>query len=464
MLENRIFYVIKLLLLLYLTSCTGEQKPNIILIYADDLGYGDLSSYGGDIPTPNIDRIGKEGIRFTEFYVAAPACTPSRYSLLTGCYPQRSRHGLDQVIMPGDDYHFDGAEVLLPEMLKAQGYTTGIMGKWHLGSLLPYYLPIYHGFDTFSGHKGGAVDYFRHAYGPLYDDWFVNGEPSEEEGYTTELITRHGIDFIEHAQEKSNPFFLFLSYNAPHYAKTDPDNTCGVTEVLDERIQDSLRVWNTLQAPAEYVNQFSHIKDVYRRMYTAMVANLDDNIGKVLTKLEEDDLMENTIIWFISDNGGYSVEMCRHASNGILKGEKATLQEGGIRIPAMVSWKGKIKPGQITHQFTCNVDIVPTLGAITGYTETLSDYPIDGTDISKVLLHQDTISNDRDFYWCYSNQTAFRRGKWKLYNYDELYNLRTDMSEENNLAAAYPDKLQELIQAFEQVDNTLEVYKKYKPN
>lgn len=459
--DNRIFYAIQLLLLLCLASCAGEQKPNIILIYTDDLGYGDLSSYGGDIPTPNIDRIGTEGIRFTEFYVAAPACTPSRYSLLTGCYPQRSRHGLDQVIMPGDDYHFDDAEVLLPEMLKTQGYITGIVGKWHLGDLHPSYWPTRHGFDVFSGHKGGAVDYFHHEYGPLYDDWFVNGAPSEEEGYTTELITRHGIDFIDQAREKSNPFFLFLSYNAPHYAKTDPTNTCGVTEVLDERIQDSLKVWNTLQAPAEYVKQFSHIKDVYRRVYAAMVANLDDNIGKVLDKLEEDDLIENTMIWFISDNGGYSIEMCRHASNGSLKGEKATLQEGGIRVPAMVRWKGKIQPGQISHQFICNVDIVPTLGAVTGYADTLSNYPIDGIDISKVLFQQDTIANERDFYWCYSNQTAFRRGDWKLYNYDELYNLKTDISEENNLAAAHPEKLQELIQAFEQVDNTLEVYKKY---
>src|SRR5690606_9145039 len=173
------------------------------------------------------------------------------------------------------------------------------------------------------------------------------------------------------------------------------------------------------------------------------------------------ELLDNTLIWFISDNGGYSIEMCRHASNGILKGEKATLQEGGIRVPAMVSWKGKIKPGQINHQFICNVDIVPTLGTITGYAATLSDYPIDGIDISEILLHQDTITINRDFYWCYSNQTAFRRGKWKLYNYDELYNLHTGAGEKNNLAGVYPDKLQELIHAFEQVDNTLEVYSKY---
>lgn len=458
--KKNIFVWVYLFLLLnllpYITKAEEDQKPNIIIIYADDLGYGDLSSYGGDIPTPNIDRIGKEGIQFTDFYVAAPACTPSRYSLLTGCYPQRSRHGLDRVIMPGQDHHFDKNEVTLAELLKSQNYITGIIGKWHLGSNQPSYLPKQHGFDVFTGHKGGCIDYFYHVYGAMGNFWFVNGKPAVEEGYSTELITDHAIDFIEQVKDNSNPFFLYLPYNAPHYGKTDPDNIPDVTVSLGEGTYDNYRVMNSLQAPEKYVNQFSHVKDPYRKVYSAMVASLDDNVGRLMSKLEKEGLLNNTIIWFISDNGGYSEKFHGHASNGVLRGEKATLWEGGIRIPALVSWKGKIEPNQVISQPACNMDIVPTLGAITGFADTLSYLPIDGKDISQVLFNQETI--ERDIFWQYGNQSALRRGDWKLQNYEELYNLKSDIGEKNNLAVEYPDKLKELQQAFEQVDSTLKAY------
>lgn len=435
------------------TLAQENRKPNVIIIYADDLGYGDLSSYGGDIPTPNIDRIGEEGIRFTDFYVTAPACTPSRYSLLTGTYPQRSLHHLDQVIMPGQDHHLDEGEVTLAELLRQQGYKTAIVGKWHLGSNKPSYLPMHHGFDVFSGHKGGCIDYFTHVYGGMGNFWFVNGEPAEETGYSTELITSHAIDFIDLVKDHAQPFFLYIPYNAPHYGKTDPDTIPEVTVSLGEGTYGTYKTMNSLQAPEAYVNRFAHVKDPYRRVYSAMVSSLDDNVGRVLSKLESEGLSGNTMVWFISDNGGYAEKLYGHASNGLLRGEKATLWEGGIRVPALVRWKGKIRPHQVVSQPACNIDVLPTLGAITGFAETLLPLPVDGKDISKVLFDQTTI--ERDIYWRYNDQTAFRRGEWKLHNENELYNLKSDVGEKNNLAAKYPDKLKELRKAFEQMDDTL---------
>ena len=430
-----------------------EPKPNIIIIYADDLGYGDLSSYGGDIPTPNIDRIGQAGIRFTDFYVSAPVCTPSRYSLLTGSYPQRSLHSLDQVIMPGDKNHFDESEVTLAELLADQGYLTAITGKWHLGSAQPSYLPMNQGFDTFSGHKAGCIDYFHHVYGGIGNFWFVDGQPAQEEGYSTELITNHAIDVVSQMKEEDDPFFLYVPYNAPHFGKTDPDRVPEVTLALSEGTHSGYKIMNSLQAPKEYINRFSHIQDPYRRLYCAMVASLDDNVGRLLAKLEEEDLLNNTMIWFISDNGGYAETYHGHASNGVLRGEKATLWEGGIRVPAMVCWPGTIAPNQIVSQPVCNVDIVPTLGAIVGFSDMLTNLPIDGINISPVIFEQKTI--DRDIFWKYKDQRAFRRGDWKLHNQDELYNLSSDISEQNNLADTYPDKLKALQQAYDQTNNTL---------
>jgi arylsulfatase A-like enzyme len=448
-----------LFFLLNLLSCntkkevaeTPDPNPNIIIMYADDLGYGDLGSYGGDIPTPNIDRLGKEGIRFTDFYVSAPVCTPSRYSLLTGRYPHRAQHGLSAVIMPGDDHHFDESELTLAQLLHSRGYGTAIIGKWHLGANQPSYLPMQHGFELFTGHKGGCIDYFYHVYGGMGNFWFVNGTPAVEEGYSTELITDHALDFIEKAREKTTPFFLYLPYNAPHFGKTDPDSIPEVTVSLFEGTYKDYKIMNSLQAPEKYVQQFSHREDPYRRTYSAMVASLDENVGRVLDKLEEEGLSENTMIWFISDNGGYAETYHGHASNGPLKGEKATLWEGGIRVPALLRWKGKIAPNQVVAQPVCNVDIVPTLGAITGYADTLQHLPIDGRDISQVLFDQQTL--ERDIFWQYGEQTAFRRGDWKLHNFDELYNLKSDIGEQNNLAAQHPDKLQELQQAYEQIAN-----------
>lgn len=428
------------------------KNPNIIIIYADDLGYGDLSSYGSEIPTPNIDRIGKEGIRFTNFYAAAPVCTPSRFSLLTGSYPQRSLHGLTQVIMPGSTSYIDESETTIAEYLKTADYATAIIGKWHLGLKYKNSSPIDYGFDKFYGFKGGAIDYYYHAYAMQSLDWYVDNILTKEQGYSTDLLTKHALDFINLSKNKSNPFFIYLPYNAPHYGKTDADSiTDGYTIAVSEARASGPTVINSLQAPKSYVEKFSHIQNKYRRVYAAMLSNLDDNIGKLLNKLEKDGLLNNTMIWFMSDNGGYSETQQKHANNGLLRGEKAGLYDGGIRVPAMVLWKGRIKSNQVISTPVCNIDLLPTICSILKIKKPLTSPVVDGKDISSLIFKNK--STPRDIYWRYNKQSAIRSGKWKLVNGIELYDLEKDISEKLNLASTYPEIVKTLQQKFEAIDN-----------
>ena len=438
------------------STCVAQKmktkRPNIIIIYVDDLGYGDLGIYGSEIPTPNIDRIGKEGIRFTQFYDAAPVCTPSRYSLLTGSYPQRSIHQLTNALMPGDKNYLDTAEKTIAEYLKSVNYITAIIGKWHLGLENKNSSPIDHGFDKFYGFKGGAIDYYYHAYAKQSLDWYVDNTLSPEKGYSTDLLTGHAIGFIDEVKNKPNPFFLYLPYNAPHYGKTNTDRiTEGYTVAVSEAKAAGPNVINSLQAPKEYVEKFSKIENRYRRVYAAMISNLDDNIGKLLNKLEKNGLLETTMIWFISDNGGYSQTQQKHASNGALRGEKASLYEGGIRVPAMVWWKGKIKTNQVVAAPVCNVDLLPTICSLVKINGSVSSPVIDGKDISEILFKNKAIP--RDLYWKFNKQFAIRSGKWKLLNGIELYDMEKDISERVNLASAYPEIVQTLQQKFAAIDN-----------
>ena len=430
-------------------SSESEKRPNIIIIYADDLGYGDLGTYGGDIPSPNIQRIADAGIKFTDFYVSAPVCTPSRYSLLTGNYPNRSLQNLTGALMPEHTGHIEPSEKLMPAYLKEFGYRTALFGKWHLGNSKPEYFPHYHGFDTFVGHTHGCIDFFTHVYGSLGHDWFRNSEPLYEEGFATDLITNHSIEFISVKDDK--PFFMFVSYNAPHYGKSYPAEMPDNTIILSEGVRMGVEFANTLQAPAEDLERFAHLDDIYRQYYSAMVANMDDNIGRLLDFLEDSGQMENTIIWFISDNGGYSINYFAHADNGPLKGEKGQIREGGIRIPTTLCWKGSIKPGQVIDQPSANIDILPTLLDIL-MPDHSGGNEFDGISLLPVLLNNEEL--ERDIFWQYRNERAYRRGDWKLFG-DELYNLRKDIGEENNLAGSYPDIFNELVKAHQNKLNSI---------
>ncbi len=430
------------------------QKPNIIIIYVDDLGYGDLSTYGGTIQSPNIQRIADAGIKFTNFYVSAPVSTPSRFSLLTGSYPQRSVHGLVRAGMPGEPEHIDNNETLLPAYLKKVGYQTALFGKWHLGASAKENFPVHHGFDVFIGFPDGCIDYFRHTYGTYGKSWYKNDEPFEEEGYSTDLITNHTINFIREQKGHENPYFIFLAYNAPHFGKSDPNDLPDSTIILNKDKYAGFEIANTLQVPNEYLLRYPEISDPYRQIYASMVANLDDNIGRLMDELENNGTLENTMIWFISDNGGYSISYFGHASNGLLRGEKQQLYEGGIRVPALVCWQSQIKANKVNSEVLCNIDIVPTLAQITGFKELLNKNKIDGIDISDVLFMDKTIS--RSLYWNFpvNNQRAFRSGDWKIFN-NELYNLRNDPGEKINVAGEYPVIYRELDTGWKKVEGSL---------
>ncbi len=437
----------------------AEEKPNIIVIYVDDLGYGDLSCYGGDIPTPNIDQIAGDGIRFTDFYVGGPVCTPSRYSLLTGCYPNRSKHGLDGVLFPYDTGHLDESETTIAEVLKTNGYHTALIGKWHLGLAEKEYLPDHHGFDLFTGHTHGCIDYFYHGYGGLDSEgWYINNEKRREEGYATDLITNHAIKYIEERSagmpgQTQQPFFLYLSYNAPHFGKSDANNLPPGTLILNEYELNNHELANTLQVPEEHLQEFDDIEDQPKRYYSAMASYLDSCVGSFMESLKESGLYDNTMIWFISDNGGYVEGFKIHGSNGPLKGEKGILEEGGIRVAAMVSWKDRIEAGQTRNQPLCNIDLFPTICKITNCEIPEDILAMDGMDISSVLFENATI--ERELFWKFKKQTAIRIGKWKLFNGNELYDLDADIGEKNNLADEYPEKVKELSDAFKKIENSI---------
>lgn len=425
-----------------LQSTFAQQQPNIIVITADDMGYNDLESYGGAYATPNIDRIGQQGIRFTDFYVAAPVCTPSRYAFLTGSYPMRSMHGLKSALMPNDRNYLDTSETTIASYLKTVGYRTALIGKWHLGQKGDL-MPWDYGFDYYAGFMGGCIDYFHHSYGALHPDWYANNQTATESGYSTDLITEHAERFIESATSQQQPFFIDLAYNAPHYGKSDPDNLPDYTLSVTEGTYDGLKMINSLQVPKKYLDRFSDIEDIQKRVYAAMVTALDDNIGRLLDYLKENDLLENTLIFFYSDNGAYGPKSSYpYASNHPLRGGKASLWEGGIRVPAMVMWQGKIKAGQIVNTPVCNVDFVPTLAGITGYSTQDRTAFLDGEDIRDVLF--EAAEKPRTLYWTYWKQTALRHGKWKLVNGKYLFNLQEDISESNDLAAQQPEVLHRL--------------------
>lgn len=422
-----------------------SKQPNVIVIYVDDMGYGDLSSYGAKYQTPNIDAIGKQGIRFTNFYNAASVCTPSRFAILTGAYPARSIHGLTFALMPNDKNYLDPSETTIASYLKTVGYHTGMIGKWHLGLPDSTYLPTSFGFDTYTGSLGGCFDYFNHNYAGLGKDWYVNGSKKEEKGYSTDLMTQHAKQFID--KNKNSPFFLYLAYNAPHYGKSDPHEAVEFTLPLEKTKYGGIDMLNTLQVPAKYLKQFTYIKDPAKRAYAAMVKCLDDNIGILTKYLKDKKLLDNTMIWFISDNGAYPTtsKSFNYASNGELRGGKGTLWEGGIRVPGMVMWRDKIKPGQTINTPICNVDLVPTFSALTGYSISSRADKIDGKNISGVLFKNENIS--RDLFWIFGKQTVVRRGPWKLINGTQLFNLNEDIGEQHDIAANHPDIVQSLQDA-----------------
>ncbi|UCC98495.1 MAG: arylsulfatase [Phycisphaerales bacterium] len=404
-------------------------RPNIVFVLADDLGWKDVGYHGGSIRTPNIDRLAAEGTRLEQFYVQ-PVCSPTRSSLMTGRYPMR--YGLQVgVVRPWANYGLALEERTLAQALKEAGYTTAICGKWHLGHLSSEYLPTSRGFDHQYGHYNGALDYFTHIRdGGL--DWHRNDEPVRERGYTTDLLADEAVRLIER-HDVSGPLFLYVPFNAVH---------------------------SPFQAPQSDIDKHKHIEQKRKRIFAAMVTSMDNAIGRIVTALDERGIRENTLIVFCSDNGGVG----NVSDNGPLRGQKAQLYEGGIRVPAIVVWPGVLKAGAVVNEPLHIVDMYPTLINLAGGTLEQS-LPLDGKNAWPTIAQGKPTPHEEILLNVTPANGAIRCGDWKLVwnasigannagqpterNVFELFNLAEDPSEKNDLSRKRPQKLRELKRRLE---------------
>lgn len=390
--------------------------PNIVVILADDLGYADLGFQGSEeIKTPNLDQLRASGVRFTDAYVSASVCSPSRAGMITGRYQQQFGH---EPNCPPHQYGMNLEEQTLADALKPLGYRTGLIGKWHLGDQDRFY-PTHRGFDYFCGLREGSRSYFyndKDDKPESYKRIEENGVPIKFDGYLTDFFTEKAVDFIGDASSK-NPFFLFLSYTAPHAPMHATD-------------EDRLR--------------FNNIKDEKRRTYAAMVWAMDRGVGQVMAALEQKGLQDNTLVFFLSDNGG---PINHNAScNFPLNGEKGIKFEGGIRVPFVMSWPN-VLPGSGTYEaMISSLDIFPTVLAAAGGKPD-ADH-LAGQDLMPFILGKTDGTPHQKLYWHKEWFSAMRAGDWKLLYVQDfgyaLYNLQDDLGEKKNVAQDYPEKVEQM--------------------
>jgi arylsulfatase A-like enzyme len=427
------------------------------VIVADDLGYGELGCQGhNDIPTPHIDSLAKNGVRFTSGYVSCPVCSPTRAGLMTGRYQQRFGHEFNPgpVADAAGNFGLVRDEKTLAERLKAAGYATGMVGKWHLGTKEGL-RPTERGFDEFFGFLGGAHPYLGNR--RRQNNELMRGvDPVTESAYLTDAFGREAVAFID--RHKAEPFFLYLAFNAVHAP---------------------------LQATAEYRKRFPNLQDEKRQTFSAMLAAMDDAIGGVLAKLHDSQLDEKTLVFFISDNGGPTPQTT--SRNDPLRGTKTTTWEGGIRIPYIVQWKGHLPAGKVDDRPVISLDIHPTALAAAGVTAQ-PEKKLDGVNLLPFLDGTSKESPHEFLFWRFGPQMAVRKGEWKLTQaaprppagsaaavQDEsesgplprrrrrpgreavaqLYNLAQDVGESKDLSAEHPGKVKELMDAWEKWNSEL---------
>ena len=424
-----------LIVLSMAVQISHADTPNIILILADDLGYGDIGCYGSVVnSTPNIDALAASGLRFTDFHSAGPMCSPTRAAMLTGQYQQRFGHNFDTALSGTQDQDsgLPLEAVTLAELLKQHGYATGCFGKWHLGYQPPW-LPTSQGFDVFRGLGSGDGDFHSHIDRSGNEDWWHNDQIEMVEGYTTELLTQYSIDFIE--AHHTQPFFLYVPHLAIHFPWQGPHDPPHRVRGRDYEADK----WGIIPDPG---NVAPHVK--------AMVESLDESVGAIVAELKKRKLDDNTLVIFTSDNGGYLTygENFRNiSSNGALRGQKTQLYEGGHRVPALISWAGKIKP-DVTTETGHSVDLLPTIAALAGIGR--DEFQTDGIDLHPLLFDGRSLP-DRTLFWRAGSQAAVRRGPWKLYRNDtiiELYNLDDDLGEQHNQADQKPELVRDLSAAW----------------
>lgn len=420
-----------------------EKKPNVLLIYTDDQGSLDLNIYGAkDLYTPNMDALARKGVRFTQFYAAAPVCSPSRASLITGRYPQRAGLATNASSDRGGNSEMPGSQVTMAEMFKSAGYTTGHIGKWHMG-YSPSTMPNQQGFDYSFGHMGGCIDNYSHYFywqGPNRHDLWRNGEEIWEDGkFFPDMMVDEVSQFLE--KNKTAPFYLYWALNIPHYPLQGQEK------------------WR------------KHYKDMPspRKEYAALVSTMDEKVGAVLQKLKELGLEENTIVILQSDHGHSEEERTFGGGGyaGPYRGSKFSLLEGGIRVPAMISWPGTLPKDEVREQLAVNVDWFPTLAELCNVP--LPDRKIDGKSLVKVIRSSKASSLHDTFIWQSGGgedpQWAVRQGEWKLLhnplgntfsdaekNDQKLYlfNIKKDVGEKENEADQHPEIVKALTQKYQQ--------------
>ena len=429
-----------------LTAGAGAQSqrsPNIVVIVADDMGYADFGVHGSrDIRTPNIDALAREGIRFTDAYVSGPYCSPTRAGMMTGRYPQRFGHEFNLGPMHAE-FGLPVEETTIADHLKTAGYRTAIFGKWHLGVGEKYH-PLRRGFDEFFGFLGGAHTYINvgGAANPLLDGTVP--VPSFD-GYLTDAFAERASDFVK--QQASRPFFLYLAFNAAH---------------------------TPLQAPKKYLDRFPQIQDEQRRTYAAMVSAMDDGVGKVLGTLREQNLDQNTLVVFFNDNGGptMATTSVNGSSNAPLRGSKRTTWEGGIRVPFILRWSGRLPAGRVEKGPVIQLDVLPTAlaaAAVKGG----NSRALDGVNLLPFVTGAEKGSPHETLYWRFGGMMAIRHGDWKLVKSREgafvdddpgvlkdltgaeLFNLADDIGESKNLAAARPEKVKDLSERWQRWNKQL---------
>jgi len=431
----RLMTVLGIVDLLVLTGAAKAKedvqppRPNFIVILADDLGYADVGFHGcQDIPTPNLDALAKEGVRCTQGYVSHPFCSPTRAGLMTGRYQQRFGHENNPKYDPNDAVAgLPVSEITVADVLSRLGYVTGAVGKWHLGAA-PQFHPLRRGFQEYFGLIGGGHNYFVVGPGDETREYFIplqrNTTPERFEGYLTDVLTTEAVAFIR--RHRDSPFFLYLAYNAPH---------------------------TPLQAPESWLQRVGHIEDPTRRAYAAMVAALDEGVGKVCAVLGELGLEEKTVVFFLSDNGGpVSVT---HSSNAPLRGAKGSVYEGGIRVPFVIRWKGVLPGGTTYDEPVISLDIPVTMVAVAGgaFPE---DRKVDGVNILPYLRGQQQGPPHKSLFWRTGGGTswAVRSGQWKLVKAgqqeEELFDLLSDISETRSVKNERGEIYEELRHQYEE--------------
>ncbi|GAA2344036.1 sulfatase-like hydrolase/transferase [Streptomyces kunmingensis] len=421
------------------------KRPNILFILGDDLGWADLSSYGAPhIKTPNLDRLARQGVRFTDAYSGSATCSPTRFSLYTGRYPGRTKGGLAEPIADRS-VGLDPNHPTLASLLRGAGYATALIGKWHCG-YLPDYSPTKSGWDEFFGNFGGALEYYsKLGLGGEYD--LYEGDVREGDAeykdlrYYTRILTERASEYVRR-DHGDKPWLLNLNFTTPHWPWiADGDEAESAEVVRRIKAGDGRALFHTDGGSVE--------------KYTEMVQDLDRSVGQVLKALKDSGQEKDTLVFFASDNGGE-----RFSYNWPLSGNKSSLQEGGIRVPTIVRWPARFDGGQVSHEPVFTPDWTATLLEIGGARPDRA-YPLDGTSLAGYLLRGEKPAG-RDLFWRVRGERALRRGDWKYYRgksgTDQLFDLSADLREQADRAADRPELLAELKGVWERTDKELLPY------